>query len=146
MAIMTGDPFEGFAAQGRFHTASTIGRIFDVPGFIAFFIQGAISLHGVTTSLIDRLWFIWLLACLPALWRLDKTWFAFALVMGVVPAMTAPIVSFTRYALVLFPMFAVTASFLDSPSRRPWTAPLLLGLGGIQAIFLIRHINNLWAG
>lgn len=146
MTLMTGNPLEGFAAQDRFHTASTIGRLFDIPGFVAFFIQGAISLHGVTTSLIDRLWFLWLLACLPALWRFDKTWFAFALVMGVVPAMTAPIVSFTRYALVLFPMFAVTAKFLDEPSRRLWTAPVLLAFGGIQAIFVIRHINNMWAG
>ena len=146
MTLMAGDPFEGFAAQSRFFIASSVGRLFDLGGFISFFISGAISLHGVTTSLIDRLWFLWLLACLPAVWKLDKTWFAFTLVMGVIPAMTIPIASFTRYALVLFPMFAVTANFLDTPSRRPWTAPLLVGLGGIQAIFMIRHINNLWAG
>jgi hypothetical protein len=146
MAAMTGDPLEGFAAQDRFHTASTVGRLFDVVGFVSFFFEGAISLHGVTTSLIDRLWFVWLLACLPSLWRFDKTWFAFALVMGVVPAMAAPIVSFTRYALVLFPVFAISAQFLDKPERRLWTVPVLLGFGGFQALFLIRHINNMWAG
>ena len=146
MALMTGDPLEGFAAQDRFHTASTIGRLFDVPGFVAFFIQGAVSLHGVTTSLIDRLWFVWLLLCLPALWRFDKTWFSFALVMGLVPAMTAPIVSFTRYAVVLFPVFAITARFLDRPDRRSWTLPILLLFAGIQGLFLLRHINNMWAG
>jgi len=146
MTLMAGDPLEGFAAQDRFHTSSTVGRLFDVTGFIAFFIQGAISLHGVTTSLIDRLWFVWLLLCLPSLWRFDKTWFAFALVMGVVPAMTAPIVSFTRYALVLFPVFAVTSRFLASEERRSWILPILLAFGGIQGIFLLRHINNMWAG
>jgi hypothetical protein len=66
--------------------------------------------------------------------------------MGVVPAMTAPIVSFTRYALVLFPVFAVTSRFLASEERRSWILPILLAFGGIQGIFLLRHINNMWAG
>jgi hypothetical protein len=67
-------------------------------------------------------------------------------VKGVVPAMTVPIVSFTRYARVLFRIFAISAQFLDRPERRFWTVPVLRGFGGLQAMFLIRHINNMWAG
>jgi len=146
MAGMAGDPLEGFAAQDLFHTRSTIWRLFDIPAFVMFFIQGAERIHGVTNSLLDRLWFIWLLVCLPAIWRLDKTWFAFAVVMGVIPCMTAPVVSFTRYALVLFPVFAVTARTLESPRGRPWALPVLVGFGSFQALLMILHINNMWAG
>ena len=137
---------EGFAAQSLFHTQSSIARLFDPIGFISFFWKGAISLHGVTTSLIDRTWILWLLGGLYPLWRYDKVWFVFALVMGLVPAVTAPVVSFTRYALVLFPLFALTASYLDKNERRFWTLPILAALAGFQGIFLLRHINNMWAG
>ncbi len=144
MWVWTGNPMEGFDAQERFVMKSSVARLFDPIAFFSFFFGAAESLHGFTTSKLDRFWFILCLASLPTLWKLDKRWFAWALVASVIPCVTLPIASFSRYALAVFPLFIAGAHLLRN--RRQWLAPTLMFLGGIQLFFLIRHINNRWAG
>jgi hypothetical protein len=145
MQAMTGNAWEGFAAQARFYTQSSIWLIFDVRGFLGKLFTD-VSLHGFETSGLDRLWFLLFLATLPATWKLDRTWFSYSLPMGLVPAMTVSLLSFTRYALVLFPAFVVAGVWLSQPKREKWRWPILGFLLSVQLLFLLRHINNRWAG
>lgn len=145
MYLASGNALEGFDAQEQFRSGSSILRLLDPIGFLALFAR-SLSLHGFSDSLLDRLWFVLFLATLPALWRLDKRWFAYALPMGLIPAVTVQLLSFTRYALVVFPCFVVAGVFFSAPERRRWFGPVLFLLLGFQVLLLGRHVNNLWAG
>jgi hypothetical protein len=90
--------------------------------------------------------FAWFLVCLPALWKLDRVWFFYALSLGLVPALAAHFTLYVRYSMALLPLFVVTATFLASEERRPWRLPVLLGLAGLQILLAVRHINFIWAG
>ena len=103
MKVMSGSALEGFAAQSLFHTQSSIARLFDPIGFISFFWKGAISLHGVTTSLIDRTWILWLLGGLYPLWRYDKVWFGIVMLLALEMSLTTP-----PFGLLLFLMLGVS--------------------------------------
>lgn len=146
MFLETGNAFEGFDAQDSFFAQSSVAKLFDITGFVGRFVGAAAALHGVTTSYLDRIWFLWLLLCLPAIGRLDRSWLGYALLLGVVQAMGTGSISYTRYALVLFPVFVVTAAWLVRPGREKWRWPLLGLFGGLQVLMLIRHVNNMWAG
>lgn len=146
MKASTGDAFDGFGVYRDYYPlAPSVRKLFDVPELLAALVdvRGA---HAYLGSLLDRLWFV---ALLPALWlmaRRDRSHFIYSACVGLIPAITLSFISYTRHFILAFPVFILAGELLSRENRR-WPRRLILGaMAGIQAVLLIRHANNYWAG
>lgn len=131
----TGNPFEGFEAQ-KYWGIQSMGNLIDLPKFVIGLLNPTVW-HEIVGSVLDRCVFVFVLWWLPLIWRLDKVWFAWAVVLGVVPAMSGTFCSYTRFASVVFPLFIAMAVFLGKPERK-WSRRLIL------MVFAILHLTLLW--
>jgi hypothetical protein len=145
MKIATGDPFGGFTALRLFASTPSALHIFDIPGFLHL-LASPDRLHAYSGSVIDRFWFVLLCISLPLIWKMNKDWFFYSLMFGFIPAMSAQFISFTRYTLVIFPLFAAAAQLFQAERMTRWFNLLLITFFGVQIIFLILHVNFYWAG
>ena len=139
----TGDFAAGLKAQQMFPAHASLEQMLDVPRFVRGFFD-LDPARGPLAMPLDRLWFVLFAATLWPLWKRDKTWFAFALVMGLVPAMTVSLMSYMRYLSVVFPCFVVMALWLDGPRGKrafPFVVALLLP---IQIFLVMMQINFYW--
>ena len=144
MALLTGNALEGFDAQ-KYWNVNSFWHLFDPLGFMqALFTP--VYVHWYTASLLDRAVFIGLVTLLPAVWRLDKEWFLWTVMLGVLPAMISHFVSFTRYVQMAFPAFVAMAFLLKDPRLRVWRWLVLGVFTSLHIILLVRHINFRWAG
>jgi hypothetical protein len=144
MSEWTGNPFEGFEAQKHWGVQS-MGNLINLPKFIIGFFNPT-TWHQFIGSVLDRCVFIFVLWWLPLIWRLDKVWFAWAVVLGVVPAISGTFCSYTRFASMVFPLFIAMAVFLGQPERK---LPRLLALtvfAALHVILLWRFVTYRWAG
>lgn len=145
--VTTGDPFTGFAVYRHYAGRGAVGRLWDLAAFSrALLPAGGLALHDFTNSLIDRALFLLFAASLPLLWRLGPVWLAYALVAGLVPAMANAFMSYTRYALMLLPLFVAWGLALSRPDRREVRALFAGALLLLQVLLLLRHVNAHWAG
>ncbi len=144
MHIWTGNAFEGFEAQKEYPYSPSIKNMFDLPAFWSAFMNVS-SVGGMMDSALDRGFFLLFLAFLPAVWRLNKTWFWYTLPTGLVPAMTSYFMSYRRYIMVLFPLFIVLAQLtVKGPRWVFWYYVILLA--ALQAWAVMRFVNFNWAG
>jgi hypothetical protein len=95
---------------------------------------------------IDRaVFFLVILSLQPIAFR-SLVDFSYCLPVGVVPGVSMSLVSYTRYALVLFPAFLLAGTYLSPPNRRWWLWVLCAFCMSLQMILLIRHVHYYWAG
>src|SRR5262249_10069598 len=113
-------------------------------GFLSDIFRSVSFSHGVLDSAFDRIWFAWFVVTLPFIYIKNRTYFIYALLMGLVPPMTQSFMSYTRYVAVVFPMFIVTAELFLRMKKQTWLWLTLAMLFSIQILFLLRHINFLW--
>ena len=108
--------------------------------FLDNFININLQLHGYTNSLIDRAAF---LLCLPLLVGVYRTQhraiFAFAAITMLVPAMAGSFMSYTRYLLVVFPLFMYLG--MRFPKSEYYLAPPMFAL---QMLFYVMHTGGYW--
>ncbi|MBI4836352.1 MAG: hypothetical protein HY817_03765 [Candidatus Abawacabacteria bacterium] len=141
MTLMTGSPWAGFIAQRYFVTENSIYNLIDIGGWLQRnFLTVDWSLHSFTSSILDRLFFLAYLLCLmPIYKKVPKRFFWYSVVMGMVPALSGMFMAYTRYLLMVFPVFILLA--LLAKNRTPYVAmPLLM----LQILFLIMHVLNFW--
>ena len=141
----TGNALEGFEAQRTYPYSPSIKNMFNVAGFTNAFLNIR-TLDEMMDSALDRGFFLLFLGLLPAIWKLNKTWFWYTLPTGLVPAMTSYFMSYRRYTMVLFPLFIVLAQLLAKTGQRWifWYCVLLLA--AMQAWAVIQFVNIRWAG
>jgi len=144
MFSWTGNAFEGFAAQKHWG-AHSVWNLVNIPKFVVGYFTPT-QWHEFTGSLLDRCMFLPLLYCLPLLWRLDKSLFVWAVVLGVVPAMSGTFTSYTRFASCAFPMFIAMALYLGRPERRHLRWGTLILFATLHVVLLWRFVNFRWAG
>ncbi|MDE2512172.1 MAG: hypothetical protein KGL74_13690 [Elusimicrobia bacterium] len=148
MRAAVGDAFYLFGSWSSQNLIADarLSKLFDVPGFLRA-LAGVGSFHGPLDSAVDRLFFVaFVLACVR-LWRTDKTLFAFALPLGLIPATTVSFWGFTRYLLAAVPVFLAAGDwFAASERRKGWLWLTAASLFAVQVLFLFRHINNYWVG
>ena len=136
----TGDVTAGLKAQQLFAAQPTATKLFDVPNFVRVFFDTDPE-HGFVH---DRILFVLFCATLWPLWKRDKLWFCFAIVMGLTTAFSASLTSFTRYLSMIFPCFVMAAVCLNELRSRIILPFLLLVLYLLQTYFLLLHINYYW--
>jgi len=140
----TGNPFEGIEAQGFWGTHS-IGHLWNVPKFIVGFF-GPTRWHGYSGSVLDRCAFMLLVYCLPLIWRMGKDLVVWTYVLGILPAMSGTLTSFTRYESTTFPLFIALSIFFVGMKKK-WPLIVFLVLSAIiHGTLLWRFVNFRWAG
>jgi len=144
MYAWTGNAFEGFEAQKAYPYSPSIKNMFDFPAFWSAFINVR-SVDGMMDSALDRGFFLLFLALLPAVWKLNRTWFWYTLPTGLVPALTSYFMSYRRYVMVLFPLFVVMAQRLAKGPRWIFWYYVIL-MAALQAWAVTRFVNFNWAG
>jgi hypothetical protein len=145
MRAATGDAFAGFAMQDAFNARRSFGNFLQPLGVLRELADVRV-LHGPNYSLLDRLSFLFVMATLVPLWRLDRTLFWYTLPMALVGPLSGSFVSYTRFAAILFPCHLVLASLLEGERRRPFFWLALAASYGLQIALLLRHIHFRWAG
>jgi len=139
----TGNAFEGFEAQRFFPNQPSLAHLVDPAGFLARFFM-PVRLHGMVDSAIDRAAFVALLASLYWTYKLDRRYFAYSCLAGVVPAVSSCLLSYTRNLMMCFPLFIVGGSWFARPGRGFSLWFTILILATLQVWFLLRHINFVW--
>jgi hypothetical protein len=142
MLAMTGNCFEGFAAQRHFPTSPSIANAFDLPKlFNAWFVK--LSFHGITDSFLDRFFFMMFLLTLAFELRTKAPWAWFAVPVGLIPALSALWISHVR---------ALVSCWILTPRIALWTASgkvafVLIAATSfsLQIWLFIRHLNFYWA-
>jgi hypothetical protein len=143
MAMVTGDPFAAFHAQKWFASHGSVGRLLDPAGFFgALFGPG--KMRAFTGSVLDRTFFAFYIAMLVPIWRLNRTYFAYALALGMIPAVTLYFASFSRYTLVLFPIFIVLGKALSTERAKLWLPAILAISLAAETLLYILHCNSHW--
>ena len=145
MQSAAGGAFAGFAMQDAFHAGRSMASLVDLP-HLARELADVRAFHGIDHSLLDRLAFLFALSTLVPLWRLDRSLFWYALPMALVGPLSGSLVSYTRFAAVLFPCHLVLARALNGERRRPWLWLTIAVFYGLQIVLLLRHVNFRWAG
>ncbi len=144
MYYATGNAFEGFEAQRSYPNSPSIRNMFNVAGFANAFVN-IHTLDGMLDSALDRGFFVLFLALLPAVWKVNRTWFWYTLPTGLIPALTSYFMSYRRYIIILFPVFIVLAQLLAKGPRWMFWYYVVL-LAAMQAWAVTRFVNFNWAG
>jgi hypothetical protein len=146
--LLTGSATAGFAAQAEFITGHSMSRLLDPLSFLQDFFDPprGLKLHGPLNSIIDRIWLFWFVAGLAPIYKQDRTLFVYTLSMGLVPALTGHMMSYTRFVMMAFPMFLVPAQWSRSGGRNLGFILLAAALFALQMYLLVRHMNFYWAG
>jgi hypothetical protein len=145
MHLWTGNALEGFEAQQSYPNSPSIGNMFNCAGFLHA-LANVQTLDGMMDSALDRASFLLVIALLPLVWRLDRTWFFYTLPAGLVPALTSWFMSYRRYTMVLFPVFIVLAQLLGRPRTRFIFWYYVACLAALQAWAVKQFVNFNWAG
>lgn len=129
MYVWTGNVLEGFEAQKAYPNSPSIKNMFNLSGFTDALLN-VHSLDGMMDGALDRVFFLLFLASLPPIYRLNRTWFYYALPAGLVPALTSWFMSYRRYTMMLFPVFVVVAQLLSKSRSRSlfWYYVILLAV------------------
>jgi hypothetical protein len=145
MYVSTGNPMEGLEAQKYFIGQRSLSKLFDLPALVHSFADIK-PWHGFLDSPFDRFWFLVLLVLLPKIWKMDQRYFWFSVLLGVIPVLTGTFWSFTRFLVVVFPVFIAAADVLSKDKWKGFRWPTVGILFSLQIVFLIRYVNNYWAG
>jgi hypothetical protein len=144
MYAWTGNAFEGFEAQKAYPNSPSISNIFNVGGFLNALVNVR-TVDGMLDSVLDRGFFLLFLALLPAVWKLNRTWFWYTLATGLIPALSNYFLSYRRFIMVCFPLFIVLAQLLAKGPRWMFWYYVVL-LAALQAWAVTRFVNFNWAG
>jgi hypothetical protein len=141
MFAFTGNPWEGFEAQKYYENRPSIANMFNLKGMFATFCE--IQDFGAA---LDRVLFLVFLGSLFWVYRLNKTYFVFALAAGAIPALSTWFVSYRRQIMMCFPLFIALGHHLKGRDNRLPRWYLLAVMAAIQSFFLVRYLNFMWAG
>ncbi len=145
MQLWTGGPFEGFKAQRFYPYQPSVQNVFNVTKWGSAFLHWG-SLHDSMDSILDRTCFIAFLVSLYWVWKLGKLHFGWAILAGLVPALSSCFFSYVRYTLCVFSLFIVIGVIFFEP-RRQWLFWYYIAmLLNLQGYLMIRYLQHLWAG
>jgi hypothetical protein len=137
-----GDPFGGFAAQEAYVNTPSIKNILDLKTLVVSFFHVE-AICSPRFGLLDRIYFYLLLLTLPLVWRQARTHCMLVIFMGIVPALSNVLLSYTRFIVICFPIFAVLADSLVL-QRRWRQIAIFVGLSLLLQLYCLRRFLNFW--
>jgi len=145
MQLTTGNYWEGMRLEYAIVGGWKVSNVFDPIYFlVSLFSPGAFVVHGFANSIIDRVFFVIYCVFLVVIYkRLDKTMFVYALMVGMVP-LFGSFMSYTRYALMVFPIFIVMVKVFAKKRYDLFFYPTLFFMLMLQTLFIVMHALNYW--
>ncbi|RME93468.1 MAG: hypothetical protein D6766_08160 [Verrucomicrobia bacterium] len=144
MALWTGDPFAGIAAQ-RYWGVHSISNLWNVPKFLAALVEVR-EWHSYQGSMLDRLGFVLAAYAVPALWDRARDLLPWWIALALLPAMSGTFTSYIRFESCAFPVFVGWGLMLGQPRRR-WLAWVVVAVLAAEHLDLLwRFVNYRWAG
>lgn len=143
MYLFSGSTMAGVLAQNQFASNTSImNLIHPVEWFMRNFMLVEWSLHGLNSSVINRLFFALFLVGLYLIYKyLDRTLFVYALVVGGLTALSGDLTSYPRYLLLVFPLFIA----LGVRVKNKFAAIAIIVISFIAQVgFLLLHGLNFW--
>lgn len=145
MKASTGNAFEGFRAQ-KFWGIHSVWNIINIPKFLMEFCD-ITAFHEITGSGLDRVIFLVLFYSLFLIWKLGKNMMVWALVLGIIPALSGDLASFTRFCSVVFPLYIGLAVYFNEGAEKKWQFISFLSVCLVlHGVLLWRFVNYSWAG
>lgn len=138
IGLYVGDPLAYFRAY-----TTTWGRASASPieAFTVYFSGQSVSWFGWGVSWIDLAFTLLYLAFGIAVWRLERTWGAFALAAVVIPIATGTLLSMPRFGAIIFPFYLLLARWGDAR----WKQALLYGANAaLWLLFVTRFVSWRW--
>jgi hypothetical protein len=131
----------GLEAQKLYVANNSLGNLLSpFQWFLDNFVNIKLQLHGYTNSLIDRAAFLLCLPLLVGVYRTqNRAIFVYAAVSMLVPALSGTFMSYTRYLLVVFPLFMYLG--IRFPKSVYYLAPPMFAL---QILFYVIHTGGYW--
>ncbi|HZR20555.1 MAG TPA: hypothetical protein VFE51_24955 [Verrucomicrobiae bacterium] len=145
MYAWTGNCFEGFMAQRFYPNAPSLRNMMDIHGFLNAF-ANIRTVDGMLDGALDRVFFILWLVLLPVIYRMNRTWFWYALPAGLVPALSSWFISYRRYLIVCFPVFVALAHVLEKKTNRWLFWYYVVFLAALQIVAIVQFSTANWAG
>lgn len=134
----------GVIAASHFASGWKITNIFHPAIFLKNLFSPLPAQHVFINSGVDRGFFILFAISLYFIYKkLDKTLFIYALTVGSVP-LFGSFMSYSRYLLLVFPLFMVLSPLLESKSHRFYKFLILSLIGLLQILFILAHSLNYW--
>lgn len=143
--IETGNPIASFEAQAFYSAKRSILNFFNFKLHLMNLFDVR-SFHEMQYSFFDRALFLGLLASLPAIWKLNRTYFMYSLALGVFPPLMGSFMSYSRYQFLVFPLWILLGKVFSEKSRELWFYLFLAAAFSMQIAFLLMHSNNHWVG
>src|SRR6185503_19360956 len=137
MRVRTGNAFAGFDMQAAYNAGRSLGNLLH-PFSILRELVDVRAFHSVLHSLNDRVAFLFVIATLVPLWRLDRLLFWYTLPMALIGPLSGSFVSYTRFAAVLFPCHLVIPRVTTAPGRRPLLWLTFAVFSALQVYLLLR--------
>lgn len=146
MAWSTGDPFAGFHAQRFYLNHPSMGKITDIRSFLTAMGDVGPFIHP-TKGVLDRLCFVAFVVGALYCRHFNKEDFVYALMIGMIPALSNQFVSYTRFIVVCFPIFLGLSSGLLHQIRNSVVVVGLVGASSaVQIYCLWRYVNFEYVG
>ncbi|MBU4342849.1 MAG: hypothetical protein KKG21_02445 [Candidatus Omnitrophica bacterium] len=144
----TGNAFEWLDSQGIYIARHNIANVLNpITTLSNNFFKTEFTLHGYTSSIIDRVTF---LLFIPALFFIFKqqrfSLFLYAFLTGFLPGISSNMMSYTRYLVIVFPLYYLLGMNFNIKKRMATFHLLLIIFLLIQGLFLSRHVNYFWVG
>lgn len=137
--------FEGLKSQHGFVAENSLSNIFSnifspYHWFLNNFINIHLHLHDYTTSAIDRAAFLICAPILIGIYRTqNKALFAYAAVSLLVPAFAGSFMSYTRFLLMVFPIFLFVGAYLKKSEYY-----LAVPMFAVQVFLYLLHTDGYW--
>jgi hypothetical protein len=143
MQAATGDAFAPFHAQDLFISQRSLASLLKPWQPLTNLFIPHPTLHGFTTSVIDRIFFVAFVISSPVVYRrTNLVLFVFYLLMGTAPFLGS-YMSYTRYVMLAFPLYigwGVRSRGWSDYAFYAALFPLLM----LQALFISLHSLNYW--
>lgn len=145
MKTLSGESLGLASHQSPTYGAAAV-RLLHPLRFLQNFFTPNIEIHGYHNSAIDRGLVLLCIASLFWVARRSLAELAFAIPLIIVPAVSNDMMSFTRYAVVVIPVYLTFGQLLSKPARRPWLILICTFLFGVQMLLMIRQTHGYWVG
>jgi hypothetical protein len=145
MRVLGGEALGAVTEQDDFF-GSSASRLLHPLQFAQRFCTFTLPNDGFHFLPIDRCMFLVCLAALFWIARNSLAELAFAAPLLIIPALSNNLMSFSRYALVVIPVYLAYGKLLSNPPRRPWLAAICLISFGLQMLLLFEHTHGIWVG
>ena len=144
--LATGNALAGIQAGALYVSQPSFGKLVDPLGFIAelFTVQGVMAFRG---GLMDRALFLAYVAFLIPIWRrCTRSELLWSLALGFSAAAAVSFMSFTRYTILVFPIYMVLGLYLARPEKASFARLALAGCLLFQTVLCAMHTSSFWVG